>query len=196
MKSINLLLEEDEILLLRGQIRMIQIMLPETNEQIESYAKKILDATNDISEDSRKEIGKMQRAMRRVKETFQYAEFMSSYQVLEKILIREIEKEEKQADGLVPPPADFIPTPIDGFVGDFLVGVNYDRPIIEVKHADLKRLDSDSPHKSICPVCEEGALLMDRHPSTMFLSNKDRCVFCAQLFMYTDIPNNEIRFLK
>lgn len=93
MKAINLLLEEDEIMLLRMQVRMMELMLPETNEQIDAFIKKILEATDELDSEWKKEIGKTQRAMRRVKETFQYAEFMGSLKVIEKLLVKEISKE-------------------------------------------------------------------------------------------------------
>lgn len=93
MKAINLLLEEDEIMLLRMQIRLMQIMLPESNEQVDGFIKKILDATAEAGEDTRKDIAKMQRAMRRIKETPFFEELTSVIKQLEKILIEEMEKE-------------------------------------------------------------------------------------------------------
>ena len=93
MKEINLLLEDDEILFMRLQARILPIMIPETTEQVDSYVKKVLDATSDISQDSRKEIGKIQRAMRRVKKMPQYGEFMDRYKVIENLLIKYIERE-------------------------------------------------------------------------------------------------------
>jgi len=95
MKAITLILDDDEIMFMRMQARMIRIMMPETNEQIESYMKKILDATSDISDDSKKEIGIMQRAMRRVREMPEYKEFMNNFKIVEKLLIAEMEKEKK-----------------------------------------------------------------------------------------------------
>lgn len=75
-----------------------------------------------------------------------------------------------------------------------LCGVNVSMPILKVKHADLKRVD-DSHHKSICPVCNTGWLLMMRDQDTLKLRNIDRCILCGQLVKYTDIPDNKLLFL-
>lgn len=93
MKAVQLMLEEDEVMFLRMQARMMELMLPETNEQIDSYIRKILEATADLDKDWRKEIAKMQRAMRRVKTMPEYDEFMEKYKVIEKLLIIEMQKE-------------------------------------------------------------------------------------------------------
>lgn len=81
------------IMLLRMQVRMLELMLPETNEQIDSFIKKILEATDDLNPEWKKEIGKTQRAMRRVKTTTEYSQFMGSLKVIEKLLIEEMQKE-------------------------------------------------------------------------------------------------------
>jgi hypothetical protein len=187
MKSINLLLEEDEILLMRMQVRMMEIMLPETNEQIDAYIAKILDATNDVSQNTRNEIGKIQRAMRRVKGTPQYVEFMATYKVVEKMLIKEMEKEETEKQLL-----SVLPNDGRMVVDSSLIGKNINMPTLTVKHSELERIQSDSPHKSLCPVCEEGYLLMIRHPDTSFLRNIDSCVLCGQMYEYSDIPDNKL----
>lgn len=93
MKSISLLLEDDEMMLLRSQVRMMELLLPETNETIDSFINKILEATNDLSPEWKKDIGKMQRAMRRVKETVQFTIFMNHFSNIEKLLIQELDKE-------------------------------------------------------------------------------------------------------
>lgn len=94
MKPIYLLLEDDEIFILRSQVRFMQIFAPETDELLNSFTKKILEATNnEISEDWRKEIGKMQRALRRIKQTPFFEEFMVSMNELQKKLMEEMLKE-------------------------------------------------------------------------------------------------------
>lgn len=93
MKAIQLFFEDDEIMILRGQARMMQLMLPESNEQIDTYIHKILEATDDLNPEWKKEIGKMQRAIRRIKVTPEYAKFMSELGIIEKLLAKEISKE-------------------------------------------------------------------------------------------------------
>lgn len=77
-----------------------------------------------------------------------------------------------------------------------LVGTNIGKPRLKVKHADLKRLENDSMHKSICPECNEGFLLMIRDPETYTLRNYDACILCGQQFEYTDIPDKQLSFLN
>ena len=67
-------------------------------------------------------------------------------------------------------------------------------PIV-VSHRSLKRVD-DSPHKSICPVCKLGYLLMRRHNETHLLLNKDNCILCGQMVTYSDVPDNELYSLQ
>jgi hypothetical protein len=95
MKQVVLLMEQDEIMVLRMQARMMELMMPETNEMVDNFIKKILDSTNDlISPEYRKEIGKMQRAIRIVKTTQEYGEFMDKMNVLQKIIAKEMQKQE------------------------------------------------------------------------------------------------------
>lgn len=68
---------------------------------------------------------------------------------------------------------------------------------IKVAHADLMRRDSDSPYKSICPVCNEGTLYVHRNPVyPYYLMNTDQCTNCGQKFIYGDIPNNQLADLS
>ena len=76
-----------------------------------------------------------------------------------------------------------------------LFGINLDAPIFKVKHSDLKRADDESPHRSVCPVCNESVLLMMRDQVTFKLRNIDRCILCGQTVEYTDIPDNQLSFL-
>jgi len=94
MKSITLLLEQDEVMTLRMLARMMQLMTPESNEQLDRFVNKILDATNDLNPEWRKEIGKMQRALRKIKTTPEYAEFQVKMKVIEKMMVKEMQKEE------------------------------------------------------------------------------------------------------
>ena len=63
---------------------------------------------------------------------------------------------------------------------------NIDRPLLKVNHADLERA-GESRFKSVCPVCEEGTLMVRRNPPNMEISKYDNCVLCGQRFMYKDL---------
>lgn len=76
-----------------------------------------------------------------------------------------------------------------------LVGININEPPLEVKHSELERADEDSEHKSKCPKCKAGVLLMRRHHETFLLRNFDNCILCGQRFIYTDIEDNKIHSL-
>lgn len=66
--------------------------------------------------------------------------------------------------------------------------VNIDKPSLHVNHAELERADPDnSTHKSICPVCKSGWLLMQREKQTFQLLPTDRCNNCGQAYIYDDI---------
>ena len=65
-------------------------------------------------------------------------------------------------------------------------GTNFDKPVIEVRHAELQRV-GDSAYKSACPVCGEGVLAVRRHPVTFELLELDTCLLCGQQFRYLDI---------
>lgn len=79
---------------------------------------------------------------------------------------------------------------------------NINKPTIKIQYLNLKRWDKEnSNHKSICPVCADGLLLMRRDPncwngSTFLISNKDNCISCGQSFIYTDIPDGELSFIS
>jgi hypothetical protein len=64
---------------------------------------------------------------------------------------------------------------------------NVNKPPIRVRHADLVRSIPGSLYRSVCPACPAGALLVRRNPKTFALEAVDRCVACAQAFIYTDI---------
>ncbi len=67
-----------------------------------------------------------------------------------------------------------------------LTGININQPIRRVMHSQLQRSDS-SVFRSNCPACGKGVLLVHRNRDTGQLEEKDRCVLCGQLFLYTDI---------
>jgi hypothetical protein len=93
MKNINLILDDQEILLLRMQARLMPILLPEMDEMTSSFCDKVLSATVDCPDDARREIGKAQRAFRAVKQTQQYAEFMRAYSVVMGLVQEEMDKD-------------------------------------------------------------------------------------------------------
>lgn len=57
------------------------------------FVQKILSSTDELSGDYKKEIGEMQRAMRKIKESPFYSLLMSTMQTLHIILLEEMEKE-------------------------------------------------------------------------------------------------------
>jgi hypothetical protein len=44
-------------------------------------------------------------------------------------------------------------------------------------------------HKSVCPCCVEGLLLVSRDPRTLELLPWDCCTLCGQEFVYLDIED-------
>ena len=65
------------------------------------------------------------------------------------------------------------------------VGANVDQKPRRVRHSSLIRAD-DSPYRSLCPVCHLGVLLVHRTGPDFALSAVDRCIHCAQVFVYDD----------
>ena len=62
---------------------------------------------------------------------------------------------------------------------------NFGKPRIKINHKDLTRAD-DSMYRSICPVCEDGMLLVTRNPKTFRIEKNDNCISCGQQFEYLD----------
>ena len=56
---------------------------------------------------------------------------------------------------------------------------------ITVKQAELER-SGGSEFRSVCPVCKEGVLLVQRDRETLEIINTDRCIICGQAFIYED----------
>lgn len=73
-------------------------------------------------------------------------------------------------------------------VGLKLHGSRVDKPLMKVKHAELKRY-SDSPFRSICPGCNTGLLLVRRDNSTFEIQSFDICSLCGQVVEYEDIED-------
>lgn len=71
---------------------------------------------------------------------------------------------------------------------DKYVGVNIDKPIIEVKQSDLKPL-SGSRFSSQCPSCPEGVLLVRRDQKTLKIVDRDFCCLCGQPVKYLDLAD-------
>lgn len=68
---------------------------------------------------------------------------------------------------------------------------NANRPVKMVCHAELARVDL-SLFRSECPECDEGVLMMRRHPTTLRLLREDICLLCGQRFMYAGLlPGQE-----
>lgn len=70
-------------------------------------------------------------------------------------------------------------------------GENIAAEPILVKHFTLKYADDESIYRTICPVCDTGILLMARDMKTFHLLKNDRCTFCGQAVIYTDLDNAE-----
>ena len=64
----------------------------------------------------------------------------------------------------------------------------YNNPITVV-HADLERANDESIFRSVCPVCEEGLLMVGRDQSTFKLVAEDNCILCGQKVVYSDIDD-------
>lgn len=66
-------------------------------------------------------------------------------------------------------------------------GKNLKQPLQFVRHTELKRASDESAYRSLCPVCEEGILLIRRFSlQDPRLSKFDNCSLCAQTFFYED----------
>ena len=59
--------------------------------------------------------------------------------------------------------------------------------IIHVRHQNLERADEESIHRSKCPSCKNGVLLMRRNLQTGNLLVTDLCIGCGQAVEYTDM---------
>lgn len=64
---------------------------------------------------------------------------------------------------------------------------NIDKPIKEVKHADMERANPDNPYRSVCTACDDGILLVKRDLDDFELAEIDMCIACGQQFRYLDI---------
>ncbi len=64
--------------------------------------------------------------------------------------------------------------------------INFHKEPISIRHSDLERSDA-SRYRSECPACEDGLLLVKRDERTGDLLKHDRCMSCAQLFIYSDL---------
>jgi hypothetical protein len=64
--------------------------------------------------------------------------------------------------------------------------INLDKPVLEIKHADLSSWD-DSLYERKCPVCDDGLLLVRRNFNTLVLEEYDMCVACGQRVRYLNI---------
>ena len=57
---------------------------------------------------------------------------------------------------------------------------------IRVEHSSLERWSEGSTFRAHCPRCKTGLLLVARHQRTLRIQREDRCISCAQRFIYTD----------
>jgi DNA-directed RNA polymerase subunit RPC12/RpoP len=77
-------------------------------------------------------------------------------------------------------------------LGGVIATCNIGKDCICVNHSDLQRYSLTSIHKSVCPACKDGILMMQRDPQTMRLLPRDRCILCGQEYEYTDLEKGEI----
>ncbi|MEQ1888351.1 MAG: hypothetical protein ABL951_04115 [Alphaproteobacteria bacterium] len=95
MQEINLLLESDEIGFLRLNARMMALFNPEGNEMVEQFITKVLSATDEfVSDEQRKEIGKLQRAIKSIRNKPLWPMLIAIMKELEMAMIEEMKKEE------------------------------------------------------------------------------------------------------
>jgi hypothetical protein len=94
MIHLSVILEDDEATLLRASLRMMQMLNMDElqTELISNYVNKMLEATASLSQEWKKEIGKMQRAMRRLPEEYK-GEFLAAINMFNQRLIGEMMKE-------------------------------------------------------------------------------------------------------
>lgn len=72
------------------------------------------------------------------------------------------------------------------------VGQNLKAPIKHVRHSELERFCKDSGFKSVCPICQQGILLVHRdltENGNSELLEFDYCTLCGQRFIYDDIES-------
>lgn len=68
-----------------------------------------------------------------------------------------------------------------------LAGINKDKESLYVKFFDLPEVEEHvRSHKSYCPSCKEGMLLMHRGTDGQLIA-QDMCALCAQRVVYVDI---------
>lgn len=68
-------------------------------------------------------------------------------------------------------------------------GINFNNPVIQVMHRNLRRDGEEAPFRSRCPFCFNGILFVRRDDETFRLLSMDRCVLCGQAVEYLDIKN-------
>lgn len=67
-------------------------------------------------------------------------------------------------------------------------GENMHNKPLFVRHADLERYkDTESPYRKLCPACRKGAMMVYRDPASMVLLSVDRCTWCGQTLVYSDV---------
>jgi len=79
-------------------------------------------------------------------------------------------------------------------MSEIAAGANVNAEPITLSHASLPAAREGSFQKE-CPVCKKGVLLVYRDDKTFMLRNLDRCIYCAQQFVYTDKTINGERVI-
>lgn len=71
---------------------------------------------------------------------------------------------------------------------DKLAGINIANPVIEIEHADLRKIPGgESTFRRFCPVCIHGILMVKRNIITLALEAEDNCLLCGQRVKYKDV---------
>jgi hypothetical protein len=61
--------------------------------------------------------------------------------------------------------------------------MRFNEPVMEVKHSEME--SDGGMFKRVCPVCDDGILLMGRAPDGL-LFRDDCCIACGQRFRFMD----------
>lgn len=96
MKAITLLLEDDEQFILRAIIKQLEIMSPDIEggdfEPLKNMSKKIVEATNDLGQEWKNDIGKLQKSVRAVRGTPEYKAMINASVKLNELIVEEMKK--------------------------------------------------------------------------------------------------------
>lgn len=67
-----------------------------------------------------------------------------------------------------------------------VAGENIGQPFLAIRHSALKQWQ-ESPHKVLCPVCDEGIVVTTRVAPDALVNEIAWCLFCGQRIQWLDI---------